>query len=376
MVGPNPEKDKERVYGLDHLRALAIVLVFFYHYHSRIFGHPQWLNDYAKFGWTGVDLFFVLSGYLISSHLFQQLKKEHTISIGTFYLKRVLRILPAFLLVLIIYICFPVFHEREALLPAWRYLTFTQNFDLDIKGFGTFSHAWSLCVEEHFYLLFPLLLLLLLKTRSLRRSYLLLIAFFMLGFVTRIYSWEALYVPKMEEDDSWLYWYKYMYYPSYNRLDGLLIGMSIAAVYNFSPVFWSKISKYGNYFLVLSLVVLAGSYFVCYEEHSYNASVFGFPLVAIGYGFMLIGAISPSGFISRKSAITTILANLSYGIYLSHKGLIHMTQQLFINLKVDGSGNLMLLLCLLCCIFGALLLNLVIERPFLRLKNKLTIKRN
>lgn len=55
-----------KLWGLDHLRALAIILVFFFHY-GRLFPHPEWTTTLGKFGWTGVDLFFVLSGYLISS---------------------------------------------------------------------------------------------------------------------------------------------------------------------------------------------------------------------------------------------------------------------------------------------------------------------
>ncbi len=62
-----------KFYGQDHLRKLAIVLVFLFHYKIPIFGHPEWLIEFAKFGWIGVDLFFVLSGFLISSQQFSQL---------------------------------------------------------------------------------------------------------------------------------------------------------------------------------------------------------------------------------------------------------------------------------------------------------------
>ena len=136
--------------GLVHLRALAIVLVFVYHY--RLFAHPEWVDSVGAFGWTGVDLFFVLSGFLISRQLFRSIATRGTFSLREFYFKRLLRIVPAYLVVLAAYFCLPSIHERESLPPLWRFLSFTQNIGLDLRTSGTFSHAWSLCIEEHFRL--------------------------------------------------------------------------------------------------------------------------------------------------------------------------------------------------------------------------------
>lgn len=150
----------QKLYGLDHLRAFAILYVFLFHYFILSEGQPQWLPDIAKFGWTGVDLFFVLSGFLISSQLFFQIKQGQNISLKQFFLKRFFRIIPVFLVSLGLYFGFPFFREKESLPPLWKFLTFTQNLGLNLKDFGTFSHAWSLCVEEHFYLILPLILIL------------------------------------------------------------------------------------------------------------------------------------------------------------------------------------------------------------------------
>ena len=352
------------------MRALAIVLVFLFHYFIISGGQPDWLPDLAKFGWTGVDLFFVLSGFLISSQLFAQVKQRQNISFRTFFLKRFFRIVPAFLVTVGLYFCFPFFREKESLPPLWKFLTFTQNFGLNLKDFGTFSHAWSLCVEEHFYLFLPFTLIVLQYTKLIKKSYWLLAALFLFGLAIRIYSYNRFYIPKIEESNSWLYWYKYVYYPTYNRLDGLLVGVSMAAIYQFMPAGWSKISKYGNLFIVLSLVVLTGGYFLCYNQMTFNASVFGFPLIAIGYGFMLIGAVSPTGFLFQwNSKITTLIATLSYATYLTHKGVIHMTHQLLSDFKIDS--NLMLLICVGTSICFAYLLHLTIEKPFMKLRNRI-----
>ena len=366
------ENSQEKFYGLDHLRALAIFIVFFFHYQIPIFGHPEWLQNFAKFGWTGVDLFFVLSGFLISSQLFSQIKQGKTISYKNFFLKRFFRIIPAFLMVVGIYFCFPVFREKESLPPLWKFLTFTQNFGTNLKDFGTFSHAWSLCVEEHFYFFFPIILILFQTANLFKKSYWILIAFFLFGFAIRIYSWNTLYLPKINNENSWLFWYKFIYYPTYNRLDGLLIGVSIAAIYQFKTNLWNKIAKFGNQILLLSFVILTFAYFLCYEEQSFCASIFGFPLVAFGYGFLVIGAISPKSFLYKwNSKITTFIASLSYAIYLTHKGIIHITQNVFENLNVKIESNLMMTICVAFCIVGAMLLNSIIEKPFMKLRNRI-----
>jgi peptidoglycan/LPS O-acetylase OafA/YrhL len=167
-----------------------------------------------------------------------------------------------------------------------------------------------------------------------------------------------------------LYWYKYIYYPTYNRLDGLLIGVAIAGFYQFLPNIWDKISRFGNLVTIFSLVVLTAAYFLCYEEESYYATIFGFPLIAIGYGIMVIGAISPTSFLYKlNSRITTLVATLSYSIYLTHKGIIHVTQELLSN-RVDVNSNLMLLICIAASASAALLLNLTVEKPFMKLREK------
>ncbi len=364
------ENIQQRLYGLDHLRTIAISFVFLFHYFILSDGQPKWLPDVAKFGWTGVDLFFVLSGFLISSQLFFQLKQERAISFKQFFLKRFFRIVPVFLFTVFLYFSFPFFREKESLPPLWKFLSFTQNLGLNLKDFGTFSHCWSLCVEEHFYLFLPLTLILLHYFKLIKRGYWVLISLFLFGFVIRFYSFKFLFLPQIEDEDSWLYWYKYIYYPTFNRLDGLLIGVAIAGIYQFFPIFWKEITKYGNLFILLGLLVLTGAYFLCKDQLTFEASIFGFPLIAIGYGFMVIGAISPTSFLFIwNSKITRIVANLSYSIYLTHKGVIHMTHQILKDYKLED--NLMLLVCIIICTTFAFLLNLIIEKPFMKLRNRM-----
>ena len=350
-------------------------MVFFFHCRLSIFGHPSWLPDRVKFGWTGVDLFFVLSGFLIASQLFAEIRVTGKIAYKDFFLKRSFRILPAFWFIILIYFTIPFFHEKESLAPLWKYLTFTQNFGLDPKDYGTFSHGWSLCVEEHFYFLLPITLLAICYFRKLRYAYWLLIVLFISGFFIRHYAYVHQYTPIIDAPDSVYLWFKYIYYPSYNRFDGLIAGVSIAALYQFTPRLWARISGYGNLTLVSGLLILVLAYFVCDNGQSYTASVFGFPLVAMGYGFLVMAAISPTCILYKwTSKTTTFIATLSYAIYLSHKGVIHITQSLIAGQTIDLNSNLMLLISMVSCVLAAWLLHIVIEKPFMNLRKKLTAR--
>jgi len=369
-----PPTRNEKLYGLDHLRTLAILLVFLFHY-GRIFPHPEWTNTISKFGWTGVDLFFVLSGYLIASQLFAHIVQQGTVPLKAFFLKRFFRIVPAYLFVVALYFCFPFVHEREALAPLWKYLTFTQNLGLDLQTQGTFSHAWSLCIEEQFYLVLPLVLAALLYFKIFRKSFILLAALFVAGFFIRYISYRIYVLPEGEQ--SWVYWYKWIYYPTQCRLDGLLTGISIAAGFRFLPSVMQRVSRYGNRLLLIGLGILCGAYWLCLDESSLMASVFGFPAVSIGYGFLVMGAVSPSCFFYKwRSRLMTKIAALSYALYLLHKITIHVSQELFSQAGIDADSNLMFLICILTTLAGALIIHFSIEQPFMRIRSRLLQKNN
>jgi peptidoglycan/LPS O-acetylase OafA/YrhL len=365
-----PVSKAARLPGLDHLRALAISLVFLFHY--RIFPHPEWLTAAGKFGWTGVDLFFVLSGYLISSQLFAELARHGRLSLKTYFIKRTFRILPAYWVVLAVYFLVPAFREREALPPLWKFLTFTQNFGLDLATGGTFSHAWSLCVEEQFYLLLPLGLLGVSGLRPGKWAAWLLPLLVGLGLGARLLGWHYLLAPQLGTDQFGLSWYTWMYYPTYNRLDGLLVGIGIAALFHFRPQVAARLARYGNGLLAAGVVVLAGAYFLCADAQSFGASLFGFPLVALGYGLLVMGAISPGSVLDRfKSRVSARLAAWSFAVYLTHKGIIHLVQEWFSAHGIGVETNAMMLLCVGFVLAGAWLLNTLVEQPFLKIRKKL-----
>ena len=366
-------KTEHTFIGLDHLRALAISLVFLYHY--TIFQHPDWMNNpFIHFGWCGVDLFFVLSGFLISNQLMAAWQSQNQIPFREFYIKRIFRIFPPYFFVLLIYIFFPAFHERETLAPLWKMFTFTQNYGQDIRRYGTFSHAWSLCVEEQFYLLLPLILSWVLSSRLKKKSGWIIPAIFLLTMILRWATWVVFLKPAIDSDNFGMEWYKLIYYPTYTRLDGLMAGVGIAVLYRFRKSLPETINRYANWMVITGCIFFVLCLFLCMDQQSAGATVFGFSLIGITFGFLVLAAILPGSLLYRtKSVITKNLATLSYSLYLSHKGIIHLTQKWLGGLGLRGESNWMFLFCILTCIIGALLMRILIENPFFRMRNKLLV---
>ncbi len=137
---------------LDVLRCVAILLVI--GHHAQTF--PVW----TRIGWVGVDLFFVLSGFLISGLLYSEYKKRQNISVGRFFIRRGLKIYPAFYFFLAATLAAQLLLYKGSvpLKPYLYEMLFIQNYH-----FAIWQHTWSLAVEEHFYIALALLLLALVR---------------------------------------------------------------------------------------------------------------------------------------------------------------------------------------------------------------------
>lgn len=158
----------ERIPPLDGVRGVAILLVLLGHTAESLVGEFGLSNPLLRMGllgWAGVDLFFVLSGFLITGILCDAKEKPHYFK--NFYARRTLRIFPLYygvlLLVLILSLIIPTLSISGEGHPGWIWAYLT-NFMIGINGAGSFGmldHFWSLAVEEHFYLVWPALVLLL-----------------------------------------------------------------------------------------------------------------------------------------------------------------------------------------------------------------------
>lgn len=361
----------QRIAGLDTLRALAIVLVMLQHYVLFVGRSPSfdWL---ASIGWTGVDLFFALSGYLIGNQIFAAMRSPQGFSFRLFYQRRLLRTLPAFYTVLALYFLWPGFRADAELPPLWEFLTFTQNINLEP---GTaFSHAWSLCVEEQFYLLLPIAAL---GIASLRRSlawaWVALALAVLAGMLARGYVWETL----VDGDSRGRYhYYKYLYYSSICRFDELLAGVALALLKNYHAALWQRLTSYGDAMLAAGCVVVGLVYWWFIEDnYGLGASVFGFPLLALGFGLLLLAALSPGALLHRaRIPGAASVALWSYSIYLVHKQLWILLRGPMREMGYGpGSPQSIVLMAAVSLAAGWLLYRLV-EAPFMALRARLVPK--
>lgn len=358
--------------SLDLLRTIAISLVFMGHFYD--FGSHKWFSILGPFGWAGVDLFFVLSGYLIANQLFQALNKNNQISLKKFYIRRALRILPPYLTVLLIYWIFPSFIERGTLPPYWKFLTFTQNFGLNFNVEGAFSHAWSLCVEEHFYLFFPLIVLLFHRFGNDTKAFVFASSLLIGGFTLRYFLWEKYVGPhyaSSDMDHMLPVFYREIYYPTYNRLDGLVLGVCIAAIQHFKTNLWERLDHLANWVLGAGIGLVLLAYYLTLDHSSLVASTFGFPVLAFGFCFLVMSAVLPSGYFYKvKIRGIEWSATLAFTFYLLHKQIIFHAKNWLLTLGITEVSWLFPSTILGLSVLASLILYLVVERPSMALRKR------
>lgn len=353
-----------RLGGLDTLRALAIALVLLYHYRVFVdrsfeFGWP------ARVGWAGVDLFFVLSGYLIGQQL---LKGDwRAISLKGFWARRGLRTWPLFWIVLIAYFCWPGgLGGREP--PAlWRFLSFTQN--LGLQPGTAFSHAWSLCVEEQFYLLLPLGLLALARLGGGRRAaWVLLVGLSLLALALRAWiCWQF----GDAESAAYADFYGHIYYASWSRFDEFLPGLAVALVQARHPALWAALQAHPRRVLMASLLLLAPALWWM-RFHAFDANenflLWGavpiYALLAWGAAGLVVLALTPRTWLARTRVPgAAALARWSYAVYLSHKAVGELCRR---NLADSLPGWGLFLLVMGLSLLLGWLLQRFIEAPVMR----------
>jgi peptidoglycan/LPS O-acetylase OafA/YrhL len=376
---PGARLSGPRFHGLDTLRSLAIVFVIIFHLLDFGGDHtlPAWLEPIAQYGWIGVDLFFVLSGYLIGSQLLKPYAKGERPGLWGFYRNRLFRILPAYLVVLAAYYWIPKWSEFDEMSSPWRYLTFTFNLFLPSTSGLAFSHVWSLCVEEHFYLLLPLIVLVLMKKPSLRKAAVVAAGVLLFGIAVRSYFVFHVLQAANRAGESWgrLYMAR-IYYPTYSRLDGLLAGVVLAAVRVFRPAWWKQIARRGHLLALAAAVLVALAIWVTHDRFDSVTGVaavgdiVGFPMIALGLACVVASSMSENGVLSRwRIPGARLIATLAYTLYLTSKALIHVVDLCFPHLHEASMGGRLGVYAAFCLVTAGVL-HLCVERPFLWLRDR------
>jgi peptidoglycan/LPS O-acetylase OafA/YrhL len=357
----------KRVHGLDTLRALAIGLVVLHH-NVLFVASDDTFGWVGQIGWVGVDLFFALSGYLIGNQIFAAMRSPDGFSLGHFYGRRLLRTLPNYYAVLALYFLLPAFRGKLALPPLWEFLTFTQNINLNP---GTaFSHAWSLCIEEQFYLLLPAAALAIAALRrSLRWAWIAIAATLAAGMLVRGVLWTELVDGSARPLN---HYYKYIYYSTFCRFDELVAGVALALLKNYHSGLWRRITAHGNLALAAGIAVAAPTFALFLGNHfGFAMTVVGYPMLALGFSLLIVAALS------ERSVLRTLripgaasLALWSYAIYLTHKQVCILLAD---PLAARGYGPESLVaigVSMALSVLSGWILYRLVETPFMALRNR------
>jgi peptidoglycan/LPS O-acetylase OafA/YrhL len=352
-----------RLPGLDTLRALAITWVLLTHYSGFVSGQ-QTFGAVGRVGWAGVDLFFVLSGYLVGRQVAMPIAHGHDWSAGDFMSRRLLRTLPNYLVVLLVYFMFPGPPlEGSSTAPLWRFLTFTQNFGLTYGA--TFTHSWSLCIEEQFYLVLPLAALAWARWgRSPLLAWLALGAAVALGMAARAIAFTQHGHGAFDAE---------VYYSTFCRFDELLPGVAIALLESFHPMLLDTLRRHGHALLfsgILSSVAVL--YGIANElPGPFFATTFGYSLLAIAFSLLTLAALSPSSLLHRMRVPgASSLALWSYAIYLVHKPLFMVIAPQMARWHADPATWPVIIAVMTSGVGAGWILYRLVETPFMRMRSR------
>ncbi|MGS3994063.1 acyltransferase family protein [Staphylococcus pseudintermedius] len=311
--------------GLDGVRAVAVIAIIIYHL------NPQWLSG----GFLGVDTFFVISGYLITSLLLTEYHNTGKIELMSFWLRRVKRLIPAVLfLVMGVIVLSLIFMPTEIqkvradsiaaifYVSNWWYIM--QNVDyFEQFAVQPLKHLWSLAIEEQFYLVFPIVLLSLLsfirRLKSIRTIFLILLVISMIAMM-------VLYVPNENVAR--------VYFGTDTRIQTLLMGVLLALVW---PPFQlkAKVNRQMRTMIDTAGVVGLAILFICFKFVSETNSILyygGFFLISTVTLLVIASSVHPSGYFAKflGNKVFTFIGSRSYSLYLWHYPIIVLIHHQFV----------------------------------------------
>ncbi len=313
-----PKSNSTRLIQLDVLRGLAIFLVLLAH---QVYAPPKpgFFRDFTtclhQFGQSGVDLFFVLSGFLVGGLLLREAKLTGRLNVKRFLIRRGFKIWPAYYVFLFVAFIQLIRHQQLSLNSAQIYLPFLFNLQNYIGPFDLITHTWSLAVEEHFYLLLPILMWCLLKGKNERLEKLsvpitiLIIAVCCNGWRLFNASQRSFLITD--------------YTATHLRMDSLFCGVLLSYAYQNKQDLIDKIGRNKVILLIVGGALVSFRFFQ--ERDAWFAFTLGYTCLYLGYACILLAflKIEHNTWLMRvvQSPPAKALAFMglySYSIYLWH----------------------------------------------------------
>jgi peptidoglycan/LPS O-acetylase OafA/YrhL len=366
---PAPVPSKVHLPALDGVRAIAILMVIVYHSVNGLPGMTFAQNvvmRLASQGWLGVDLFFILSGFLITGILMDARESAH--ALRNFYARRVLRIVPVYVLFVMfsLWLAGPIgtsspdevaqLHQTQ----AW-YWTYSLNILIALRNWSAITfpsgHLWSLAVEEQFYLLWPMAVLLL-SPLALRRTALACIVGAELCRLSFVLAGVDGHV-------------NFVLLPT--RMDTLAAGAFLACAYR-DAALWSRVLRARQALSLVALVLVLTTILYRHtidNQESFEQLVFFPAVVALGVA-IVSSAAAGSAWLSNRAF--RFIAKISYGMYVWHLVVMRLilTKVSVPDTEAPGAWWTFYAIMMGGTICGTIVVALVswhvIERPFLSLK--------
>jgi peptidoglycan/LPS O-acetylase OafA/YrhL len=302
----------KQIGSLDFLRSCAVLMVILYHLREGYLANGGEANlltrlPLVKYGVFGVDLFFVLSGYLIGKQLWRELEASGTIQIPRFILRRGLRIWPlyyAFVGIMLVAALPSFYRHTDAV--WWSDAFYLSNY----TNRGIVDGSWSLCTEEQFYLTLPLLLLAAWSIRALRVQSWWLWALLALLPMIRLIEWRLGTGDLGRHDDFFV---ERMSFPIHVRCDGLIAGVLIAQAESRGKAHFAK-SSLASPWMLLIAIALGGALCV------WQRWIFCFAAASWIFAATMANLVARPWFLKPhfESRIFYWLSRLSFGMYLNH----------------------------------------------------------
>lgn len=351
----------KRIVGIDFLRGVAVILV--------IFRHITWpsIPFLNRIGWAGVDLFFVLSGYLVTSLLLAEYQKTSTVNIQRFLIRRAFKIYPAhYVMIITTIISFPIINLFFPIQIGYGDHPFIGEFFYLQNYIGAlWNHTWSLAVEEHFYILLCIFVFVFVRTKLIQQGTALAWIFallLLLILVLRItHSYDTTSIAFL----------------SHFRMDSLMFGSVIAYFLSFRAEQSSAfVNKHTKLLMFMATLLLMPILFL--HPWSTFMLTYGLTLTYIGFGLLvvLIVVYADSASMVKISKLIFVrqMANVgfySYSIYLWHMFVIRFFSLLQKNLTFIHNSVFVILTLAFAIVVGIVMAKLV-ELPALKLRDKIT----
>ena len=351
--------------ALDGIRGIAVLQVFVAHFHWIVSTDPyfnavtpwHWLNKTLEPGFLGVDIFFVLSGFLITSLLLKDRQRNQSGMFRRFYMRRALRLLPALYAILIasffvaLWEKFPMDIQWRT---TWHALLYLNNWNVvwnPNAAQNDLGHLWSLGIEEQFYIIWPAILIGLVALKIPNKVIMGLIA-----ISIAVVAWHR--DELWDQGVSWLD----LYIRTDTRVDSLLVGALFALIYRHIRIN-RKILNYA------ATIAFLGIAYIKYELPS-GSFIYegGFTVIAILAGIVILAAVQSAwiGNVVLTWKPLVILGKVSYGLYLWHMLVFQVMGRHF----TWGPKSVRIVIGIMIVSAVTAASWFFIEKPFLRLKDR------